>query len=312
MITSKGLPPVEVLVIEDNPDDLLLTIRLLKKAKKESFSFFTANRISEGIETAAKNKVDVMLIDLDLPDSQGLDTFLRLKSCFPEIPIVVLSGLADEEVSRQAVLEGAQDYLIKGQTDHYLLEHSIRYAIERQQSEETIRTLAFHDQLTGLPNRSLFVNRSVLSLAEGKRYHKKTAIMQLDLDRFKRVNDNFGHEAGDEVLKELAERLKFSLRLTDTVSRLGGDEFSVLISEMNDSETAVVVANKILEVVRKPFGNGFKLTASVGIAISPDNGDDLQMLLRIADTKMYEAKKSGGDRYCLALPNIGVSSLEKP
>ncbi len=306
MESGDGLKPIEVLVIEDNEIDLFLTVAMLQKAGQGSFQIHSADRISRGIELGSEGKTDVILMDLNLPDGQGLDTFRRLKSCFPSMPIVVLSGLEDEAISRQAVREGAQDYLLKGQTDGKLLERSIRYAIERQKSEERILELAFHDPLTGLPNRSLFIDRCLLSLAESKRHHKDLAIMQLDLDHFKGVNDNFGHEAGDRVLKEVAQRLSNSLRLTDTIGRLGGDEFGVLIPDMENSDLAVTVADKILEIVRRPFVEGHRLTASIGIAISPDNGGEPETLLRIADIKMYEAKKSGGDAYRLASATIQI------
>jgi diguanylate cyclase (GGDEF)-like protein len=303
VVVGTGIKPIEVLMIEDNPADFLLTQRLLEKAGDMQFHINSANRLSRGIDRAAEGEIDIILLDLDLPDGHGLDTFLRLKSHLPRIPIVVLSGIADEEISRQAVLEGAQDYLNKGQTDSVLLEHSIRYSIERQKAEDRIRILAYHDPLTGLPNRRLLIDRGLLSLAESKRYNNKTALMLLYLDNFKDINDRLGHEAGDEVLKELAGRLINSLRLTDTVCRLGGDEFAILISEMNGTEAVTVVADKLLEAVRKPLAIGGRITVSLGIAFYPDDGEDLQTLLKAADLAMYEAKKSGGDSYRLNFSN---------
>jgi diguanylate cyclase (GGDEF)-like protein len=305
MVVGARVKPIEVLLIEDNPTDLLLTQRLLRKAERGPFHVNTADRLSKGIKLAAEVKIDVILLDLDLPDGRGLDTFVRLKTQLPGIPIVVLSGIADEEISRQAVREGAQDYLIKGQTESVLLGRSILYAIERQKAQDTIRTLAYHDPLTGLPNRTLLIDRSYLSFAASKRYHERSAVMLLDVDNFKDVNDTLGHDGGDEVLKELAHRLRNSLRLIDTVCRLGGDEFAILISEMKGPEAATIVADKLQEEVRKPIGLGartLRITVSIGIAIYPDDGEDLQSLLKVADLAMYEAKKSGGDNYRLHPP----------
>jgi diguanylate cyclase (GGDEF)-like protein len=300
MVVGTGVKAIKVLVIEDNPADLILTRRLLEKAGEGAFEVKTADRLSRGIELAAEGKIDIVLLDLDLPDSNGLDTFLRFRSLLSDTPIVVLSGLEDEEISRQAVREGAQDYLIKGKADRVLLEHSIRYAIERQKAEDRVRTLAYHDPLTGLPNRTLLMDRGLLSLAASKRYKEKTAVMLIDLDKFKEINDRLGHESGDEVLKEVAGRLKNSLRLIDTVCRLGGDEFAILISEIKDPQAAAVVAGKLLEVVRRPVALGGKtagVSGSIGIAIYPDDGEDLPTLLKAADRAMYEAKKAGGSNY---------------
>lgn len=318
MADGIGTKPIEVLIIEDSPADLILTRRLLLKAAEMRFHISSADRLSRGIERAGESAIDIILLDLDLPDGHGLDTFLRLKSHLPSIPIVVLSGIEDEEISRQAVRAGAQDYLTKGRTDSILLEHSIRYSIERQKAEDRIRNLAYHDPLTGLPNRSLLIDRGLLSLAAGQRYHSKTAIMLLDVDNFKDINDRLGHEAGDEVLKELSGRLLNSLRLIDTVCRLGGDEFAILISEMESTKAAEVVADKLLEAVRKPFATGERVTVSLGIAIYPDDGKELQALLRAADLAMYEAKKSGGDNYrlhlskTLELADSSTASLGSP
>ena len=190
---------------------------------------------------------------MDLPDSSGVETFHKLKLQVPEIPIIVLSGFGDEEDAFKAVREGAQDYLIKGQTDSNLLVRSLRYAIERKRAEETIKKMAYYDSLTGLPSRTLFNDRFTMAMAESKRNNKKMALIMLDLDHFKNINDNFGHDAGDELLKELSSRLVNTLRKTDTICRMGGDEFAVLISDVSTKEMIDEVAQRIVLAIGKPF-----------------------------------------------------------
>jgi len=308
---EKGNKPIEVLIIEDNQEDLLLAKRMLERTTYTSFHVSCADSLSKGIEYAVGGTIDVILSDLNLPDSPRDVTFSRLKLQVPEIPIVVLSGFADENASVKAVSEGAQDYLIKGQIDSNLLVRSLRYAIERKKAEDMIEKLAYHDSLTGLPCRKLFSDRGIMAMAESKRNHGKIAMIMLDLDNFKAINDNLGHDAGDELLKEVGSRLAGILRQTDTVCRMGGDEFGLLISDLTLRETIKEVAQRILDAIRKPFDlHGFKekVTASLGIAIYPEDGENLEMLIKHADIAMYEVKKSGCDNYLYFQPSMKATT----
>ncbi len=215
MDVQKSGKPTEVLIIEDNPSDLILTKRMLEKTSYTRFHVNSADTLSAGIQSAIEARVDVILLDLNLPDSLGVETFLNLNHQVPDIPVVIYSGFEDEEDSRKAIREGAQDYLIKGQTDGNLLVRSLRYAIERKRAEDTIKKLAYHDSLTGLPNRTLFSDRFNMAIAASNRYKQKTTLMMLDLDNFKDINDNLGHEAGDQILKGVGCRLAGILRQTD-------------------------------------------------------------------------------------------------
>lgn len=170
----------------------------------------------------------------------------------------------------------------------------------RLQDEERIKYLAYHDALTGLPNRYLLFERLTLALAHAHRNNSKVAVIFLDLDRFKDVNDTFGHVAGDLLLKEAGERLQSCLREDDTVARIGGDEFTVLLSEIKGIEDAGLVARKLSGVFENPYDLGGKeviITLSMGIAVAPEDGTDVQTLLRHADIAMYRAKEQGGNRY---------------
>jgi diguanylate cyclase (GGDEF)-like protein/PAS domain S-box-containing protein len=176
----------------------------------------------------------------------------------------------------------------------------VRDITERKKTEEYIKQLAYHDTLTGLPNRTLFSDRFDQALAHAARYQHKLALLVMDIDHFKDVNDSLGHVAGDNLLKETANRLAGILRKIDTVSRMGGDEFLLLLPEITGKENTAAVAQKILETVRKPIvlaGKELKVTASLGVALYPDDGNTLDSLMRNADDAMYRAKREGRNGY---------------
>lgn len=178
----------------------------------------------------------------------------------------------------------------------------LRDVTERKEAEETIRQLAYYDVLTGLPNRILLHDRLTIALAQAQRTGKKLAVMMLDLDRFKEVNDTMGHAVGDLLLKAVANRLTAILRKNDTVSRLGGDEFIVVIPEVGNKDDMTTLARKILDTVRTPFeieGHRIAVGSSIGIALCPDDGADIETLMQHADMAMYNAKQSGRNQYRL-------------
>ena len=174
---------------------------------------------------------------------------------------------------------------------------------ERRQSEEKIQRMAYHDSLTGLPNRKLFSDRLSIALVNARRNQKMVGIAMLDLDNFKDVNDTLGHDAGDILLKATAERLSVALRKGDTVARFGGDEFVLILPDLKVIEDATQVIQKIVESFRKPFfvdNNRLVVTTSIGIAVYPTDGTDEGILLKNADIAMYQAKQAGRDRYQLS------------
>jgi diguanylate cyclase (GGDEF)-like protein len=206
------------------------------------------------------------------------------------------------------------------QPDDILLETTRSIGIQigqfckRKQAEERIRYLAYYDELTGLPNRSLFNQRLNHALTKVKRNKASLAVLFVDLDRFKNINDTLGHEAGDRVLQEMAKRFKTCLRQSDTVARLGGDEFVVLLEDITDPKQAANVAGKIIATALKPFavaGGDYHVTASIGISIYPDDGEDDQTLMKHADIAMYLAKDQGKNNYQYYSRQINVHSFER-
>jgi diguanylate cyclase (GGDEF)-like protein/PAS domain S-box-containing protein len=185
---------------------------------------------------------------------------------------------------------------------------------ERRRAEEQIEYQAYHDALTGLPNRLLFRDRLTIALAHAKRQHTPLVVMFLDLDRFKNVNDTLGHSLGDGLLRVVAERLRSVLREGDTIARMGGDEFTVLLSDLHHDSDAAKIAQKLLETVAQPVrveGHELYLTTSIGIALFPNDGDTAELLLKNADSAMYRAKEVGRNSYQLCTPAMNARASER-
>ena len=185
---------------------------------------------------------------------------------------------------------------------------------ERKQAERSIRHMAHHDSLTGLPNRALFRDRLSHAMAQADRYQQKLAVMFLDLDRFKAINDTLGHNVGDQLLRIAAERLRTCVRDCDTVARLGGDEFTVIVEDILDSQTASIVAQKIIDTFTQPFnlhGHEVFVTTSIGITVYPDDDEQLDNLLRNADAAMYRAKECGRNNFQFYVADMNVRARER-
>ncbi len=190
----------------------------------------------------------------------------------------------------------------------------IRDITERKRYDETIVRMAYHDHLTGLPNRLLLNDRLEQALAMGRRHKSIVAVLFLDIDRFKVINDTLGHAVGDELIKAVAERLKKHLRGTDTVARLGGDEFTVLLQDVNGIDGATKVAENIFSIFKEPFnikGHELFLTASIGISVYPDDGTDAETLLKNADIAMYLAKDEGRNAYRFYTTALNARTIER-
>jgi diguanylate cyclase (GGDEF)-like protein len=291
---------IKLLLVEDNPVDAQLTQDLLAEWSLDQFDITHAPILAEGLAKLSRVRFDVVLLDLSLPDTHGLSTVTQVLATSPDVPVVVLSGHDDHPLALQALQHGAQDYLVKGEGGADVLARSILYAIERKRAQERLTYLAQHDQLTGLINRTLFRDRLIHAMARSKRKDQPMAIMLLDLDRFKAVNDTLGHDVGDQLLKEVAERLAQCVREVDTVARMGGDEFTAILEGISDEADVVVVAKRIVESIGAPFELGahrISIGASIGITLYPFDDQNLDELLRHADKAMYAAKQQGGSRF---------------
>jgi diguanylate cyclase (GGDEF)-like protein len=201
-----------------------------------------------------------------------------------------------------------------GRMSWQLAQSRLRESVSELEHARRVQYLAYHDGLTGLPNRSMFSKLLSQRISEARRYDKQLAVAFLDLDRFKQINDTLGHEAGDQLLREVATRLQESVRDSDAVARLGGDEFVVLLPELEDGTYAATVAHKILAVIGKTFtliGHEFRVTASIGISVYPQDGQDEQTLTKNADIAMYQAKAEGKNNFQFYSDKLNANSLER-
>ena len=287
-----------ILLVEDSRDQAALVIHQLKRELGESLQVLHVESLAAARQ-ALDSEVDCVLLDLGLPDAAGLDALVAVIQHAPRVPVVVLSAEESEELAVRAVNEGAQDYLVKRHAHGPLLARAIRYAIERKRGELELAHRATHDPLTGLPNRALLFDRLELTLARLERRSRGCAVLFLDLDGFKEVNDRNGHDVGDALLVAVACRLAMVVRPSDTVARLGGDEFVVLCDDLLDPEQADVIADRIVESFERPFeadGREYEVGVSIGIAHADGRGVTAAELIRQADEAMFAVKQAGGGR----------------
>jgi diguanylate cyclase (GGDEF)-like protein/PAS domain S-box-containing protein len=438
-----------VLLIEDNQGDARLLREMFRDGGAYNTRMTHVASMSDAEVQLAVPAVDVILLDLGLPDAEGLGAVRRTHAAAPQIPLVVLTGLDDDAMALQALQEGAQDYLVKGQLDTRGLLRALRYAIERKTMEEALfaekeraqitldsigdavictdldenvtflnvvaatmtgwswkeaagkpraevfqrldaesRTplstppppstqhgdrrssrpppsssaillrrdgceipiegsiapindregnatgavivfrdvsaahamslrmthAAQHDFLTGLPNRLLLNDRVKQAIANAKRHDKQVALLFLDLDGFKHINDSLGHAIGDKLLQSIGRRLVDCGRASDTVSRQGGDEFVVLLSEVQRSEDAAIAASRMLRAVAESHSiddHELYVTTSIGVSVYPDDGGDAATLISNADMAMYQAKENGRHSYQYFKPAMNARAVER-
>lgn len=274
----------------------------------------------DAIDAFEKLQPEAILLDVLMPGIDGFETCRILRSLpgGEHTPILMTTGLDDVESINKAFDAGATDFVTKP-INWALMSHRVRYMLraseaflEVKKKQEQIHHLAFFDHLTGLANRSLFKASLEKALLESTTANKQLAILFLDLDRFKTINDTLGHHIGDLLLKNIAERINCCIRETDSatranqdesiscVSRLGGDEFTILLTDLANPENSEKIARRIIDSISQPFdleGNRVLITASIGISIFPLDGQDSETLMKNADAAMYQAKKRG--RNCL-------------
>jgi diguanylate cyclase (GGDEF)-like protein len=307
-------PRYDILFVEDNPADVRLVRRMLGAPGPFRFGVTHIDRCDNALELAAEQDYDAYLINLSLPDSRGLVTLDAFMEVDPTTPIVVYSGHVDETQAISAVQAGAKDYIVKGKADGAALQRCLVNAIERAKLEQQIAGLANCDDLTGLANRSQFHRNLEQSLHRAERAGSMVALLFIDLDGFKQINDTYGHGVGDRLLKGVADRLADCVRKTDTAFRLGGDEFTVICEGLAELDAAAVVAQKVLDALAPPFKiDGYEMSVggSIGISLYPNCADDAENLIQNADSAMYQAKELGRNRYQFFLPELNIRHFEQ-
>jgi diguanylate cyclase (GGDEF)-like protein len=288
-----------VLLIEDNPGDVRLIEEMVREDPDAPFRLANVDSLSRALEHLSNGETALVLLDLSLPDSYGLETFARVYAHSPTVPIIVLTGNDDQTVALSAVKSGAQDYLVKGRLDRELLLRSMHYSIERKRYQVQLEHQANYDALTGLPNRNLLHDR-LRQAVYAQRLPRAIAVVFMDLDHFKFVNDSLGHSTGDLLLKAMAERLRTVLREGDTVGRVGGDEFVLILHDQSNEEVIYRAMQRIVAKVSEPLtidGKELYVSCSAGISIYPQDGRDVETLLKNADAAMYRAKEHGRSNF---------------
>ena len=314
MSATDAATPIRVLFIEDD-DDVARQVRArLSASEGDRMVVHHMHDLKAGLIALNGDGYDVVLTDLNLSDSQGVRTVKRLVAVRKEIPVVVFSAVDEERAILELLHSGAQEYIIKGHGDGHGVARALRQAIERKRAELNLQRLAHYDSLTGLANRTLFHNRLEYALANATRRQSSVALMVLDLDRFKAVNDTLGHQAGDRLLTLAAERLGHCVRESDTIARLGGDEFTIILENLGGADEPRVVARKILDLMARPFvleGQDVYVTPSIGITLFPYDDDNVDGLLKNADAAMYQVKANGRNGYQFFTAGMNERAVER-
>ena len=295
------MTPLRLLQVEDTEDDAILVQLTLMRAGYDVFArrVDTAEALRYELEQA---EWDIVIADYTMPGFSGTKALALVRAEHPDLPFIFVSGTIGEDTAVAAMKTGAHDYIMKGNLKRLppavareLREAAVRR--ERHIANQRVAYLAYHDSLTDLPNRALFLDRLQQAILRSHRDEKGLAVLLIDLDGFKEVNDALGHHAGDLVLQEVATRLRGALRASDTIARLGGDEFAVLLPA-TDVNRAELAARKVLHDLQHPFvadNRPLMVSASIGIAGVPWHAATSDEVLQRADAAMYVAKndKSG-------------------
>lgn len=286
--------PINVLLVEEDPQAHDQLQHIFDTAAHARFEVDWTRHLSDALERLSRGGIDVVLLDLNLPDSHGLNTFERANAFAPDVPIVVLTALDDQEVAMRLVQAGAQDYLMKDEVRPDSLVRSLLYALERHRLLSALRSLSLIDDLTGLYNRRGFAELGEQHLKLAMRTDRSVTLVYLDLDRFKDINDSYGHHVGDEALNRVAEILRAAFRRSDIIARMGGDEFAVLALEAS-GDNADVLVERLRTKVDEFNENGeqpYRLAMSLGVSrFSAEARTKLDELLTTADSAMYTEKR---------------------
>ena len=303
-LASAPAAPGFILLVEDNPGDARLTQSLLENTADVTWPTLRwVQTLARAIQTLEQEPdCQAVLLDLGLPDAQGLDSLHAILPHAAHRPVVVLTGDGSEAIGLAAVQAGAQDFIVKGSFDGSVLRRSLSFAGQRKRVEQDLLLRALRDDVTGLPRRALLVDRLQSTLKQCRRNQTRGALLFVDLDHFKQINDSFGHAAGDEALRIVAERLAENLRESDSVARIGGDEFIVLLPGAGLPADAEAVSRMLLRRLAVPvdfLGQTLHLSASIGVAMFDGLDETAEHLMKRADKAMYAAKAAGRGRVVL-------------
>lgn len=293
MLSEAKQRPLKVLLVEEDGSRRSEVEELLAEADDPRIDLAWCGYLADALERLSEGGIDVVLLDLSLPDSSGVVTFERLYAFTPDVPVIVLTDVDDEEVAMTTVQGGAQDYLVRDEVRGGILLRSIRYAIERHRLLSALRSLSLIDDLTGLYNDRGFGELGEQQLKLARRMVRRVVLLYLDVDRFKTINDTLGHHVGDRALRKISNLMKASFRRSDIMARVDGDDFAVLALEASEDDGELMTVRlreqvrSFNEVGREPY----RISVSVGVArFDPDRPVSLEELTEEARRVMREEK----------------------
>ncbi|MEM6812704.1 MAG: diguanylate cyclase, partial [Pseudomonadota bacterium] len=312
---SKQSRNLDILYVEDDMADATLLRSNLEKGENGIYRVTHTTTFGEALNRMKEKPFGAILLDLNVPDGQGLDGIDEIRKINPNLPVIIITGTDDERLAVKALEKGAQEYIVKDHANKNIIKRVLQLSIQRKKVENELAKKAYTDSLTGLKNRSAFEQSAKIMLERAKRWKQKEALVFIDLNKFKPINDRYGHEAGNIILKEVAQRLCHVLRKSDLIARYGGDEFICYLDSNHGNpitqKSCKAIALKISEAIERPiFLEGhkvpIKISASIGMAIFPDSGKDFDDLLRNADIAMYEAKRKQNQKFCFIHPGSNI------
>ncbi|MEJ2044918.1 MAG: EAL domain-containing protein [Reinekea sp.] len=295
---------MDILLIDDDAVDRMSAIRTLRESELVLGQIDQAQTAEDGIQMASLKRYGMILLDYQIPPFNGIEVLREIRGGNDySTAIVMLSHSNDEDLALSCIEAGAQDFVMKSEVTATRLKRAIlisaeRHALEQQvvDSHNQLKYLAERDSLTGLRNRYFFDEALKDAIPQAERSHQQFALILLDLDRFKNINDTLGHQVGDIFLQEVSRRLERPIRQSDKLCRLGGDEFAILVYDLVHSAQVRLLVNRIFEALSRPVETGgqkIEITASVGVAVYPDCSTDAIGLMKCADVAMYRAKELG-------------------
>ena len=300
---------MNVLIVDDDIVDRTIVKRALNNNKYVTL-LYEACSVEEGLKAAEQGKFDILLLGYRASELDGIEMILKLRNRpnLRETAIIIMSSSEDEVLALSCLDAGAQDFLPKSEITasklkRFLIQAQKRFELEKKVNDSfcQVKELAEKDPLTGLSNRYHFEEALKVSIANNTRSSDIIALLLLDLDKFKNVNDTYGHDIGDKLLKHVVKLIKHCLRGSEVFGRLGGDEFSILITGLKDETDAKLVAQRIIKSLENSIeieGNTIQCGVSIGISLYPFNGSNSEELIKFADIAMYRAKKQGRNQSC--------------
>lgn len=295
---------MRLLLLEDNVDAAASLAEALQYLDSR-YEIRRVTQLKEAEAAVRDEPLEIALIDLTLPDADGCDAAIALRRAAPDLPLVALTGKNFEAIAIELVRHGVQDFLQKGTTSVQRIHQTLQLALERHRQEWALRRQACFDSLTGVMNRGELERQLEKAISHANRGVYRGAVMIIDVDDFKSINDSHGHQAGDAVLQDIAQRLTAVARAGDSIGRLGGDEFVLILEGLKSREDAAAAARKASDTTsyEMTFGSEvLPVSTSIGVAVFPEQGDSAQALLELADQAMYAAKRKGKRTFCFYTP----------